>query len=182
MGPSGSGKDSLMKWVMLNKNDNLCLRWSQRLVTRDNREAKFQEDMDQFINEDQFEALRSQNLLAMHWTAHDFSYGIKRSELLSQSQDEWVLINGSRAYFAKARTLFPELKAIHITASHDILQKRLLARARESEEAINSRLSRAEVYQPQESDAWLEVKNDGELEAGGQVILAYLTQLKNEPS
>jgi len=178
MGPSGSGKDSLMKWVMLHKNDALCLRWAQRLVTRDNRSIEMQEGTDRFVSEDEFDALLAQDMLAMYWRAHEFSYGIEFTQLLPTTEGELVLINGSRAYYPQAKSLFPELTAIHVTASPAILEQRLLARAREPVEAISKRLQRAELFKPQENDALLEIQNHFELEQSGLVILEYLNKLK----
>ena len=174
MGPSGSGKDSLMKWVMQHKEPDLNLRWAHRWVTRENNDHG---GTDQFITNERFEELRSNHLLAMDWSANDISYGIESAQLEFKHDHELIFINGSRAYFNHARSLYPELLAIHVSASLETLEGRLLARGRESEASIAKRLKRAELMAVEPDESILEVRNDGELERSGQMVLTYLQNL-----
>jgi ribose 1,5-bisphosphokinase len=174
MGPSGSGKDSLMKWVMQHKEPDFNLRWAPRWVTRENNDH---EGTDQSITNERFDELRSSHLLAMDWSANGIRYGIEKVQLEFKHDHELIFINGSRAYFYHARSLYPDLLAIHVRASLETLESRLLGRARESIASIAERLKRAEmmVFEPEESI--LEVRNDGEIEISGQRVLNYLQNL-----
>jgi len=176
MGPSGSGKDSTMKWVMQNKDSDLNLRWVKRCVTR---ELNDHESTDHYITNERFDHLLSNDLLAMNWQAHSIRYGIERSELVFTDQSELILINGSRAYYSVAKRLYPDLLAIHITANLDILEKRLLGRARESAEAIGLRLERARHFPLDPNESILEVINDGNLDESGRIVLDHLYKLIN---
>jgi len=172
MGPSGAGKDSLMRWVMENKSASMKLHWAKRLVTRHWPQG---EGSDEHVSLEDFEKLLENQALAMHWFAHDLHYGILNSELMSHPPDAWLLINGSRAYFSRALELYPQLLAIHITASTPTLEERLNQRARESEDKISSRLTRPQLVKPEGDVPWLDVLNEGDLKDGGQQILSFLS-------
>jgi len=96
-------------------------------------------------------------------------------ELMNNPPDALVLINGSRAYFPKALELYPQLLAIHITASASTLEQRLNQRARESEDQISLRLTRPQLVKPKGDVPWLDVLNEGDLKEGGQQILSFLS-------
>jgi len=166
-----------MKWVMLHKGPELPLRWARRCVTRQTND---QDGSDQFISNGEFEYTLAQNSMAMHWAAHEIRYGIKKIELESNREDELVLINGSRAYFSQAITLYPHLRAIHVSASHETLKRRLLSRARESEHAIANRLLRSELveqFERVEHESVFRIENNGELEQSARLVLNHLMEI-----
>jgi len=172
MGPSGAGKDSLIRWVMENKSASMKLHWAKRLVTRHWPQG---EGCDEHVSLEAFEKLLESQTLGMHWFAHDIHYGILDCELMNNPPDALVLINGSRAYFPKALELYPQLLAIHITASASTLEQRLNQRARESEDQISLRLTRPQLVKPKGDVPWLDVLNEGDLKEGGQQILSFLS-------
>ncbi|MFM9993554.1 MAG: phosphonate metabolism protein/1,5-bisphosphokinase (PRPP-forming) PhnN [Burkholderiaceae bacterium] len=176
IGPSGAGKDSLMKWVLQHKSASMNFHWAKRIVTRHPTEG---EGTDEYVSAESFEKLLSSHMLAMHWSAHDIEYGILKSDLLCIESDTMVFINGSRSYLSQAIELFPKLCAVHITASAKTLEQRLYQRARESQDKILARLSRPELARPDLNIPWLEMLNEGSLEDGGNKILSFLNDIKN---
>ena len=174
MGPSGAGKDSLMKWVLQNKSSSMNFYWAKRIVTRNRPKG---EGTDEYVSLESFEKLLSNQILAMHWSAYDIHYGISKSELLCIEPNTMVFINGSRAYLSRAIELYPKLCAIHITASTNTLEQRLNQRERESKDKILERLSRPQLTRPEVDVPWLEVLNEDNVEDGGAKILSFLNDL-----
>ena len=54
-----------------------------------------------------------------------------------------IVLNGSRAAVSTAREVYPQLQIVQITVPIEILRNRLNNRRRETEQEIESRLSRA---------------------------------------
>jgi ribose 1,5-bisphosphokinase len=72
-----------------------------------------------------------------------------------------------------AKLRFPGLTVLHITAPSDVLRARLFSRARENQQAIEDRLSRAQSFVPEPQD--MSLSNDGNL-ADGLAMLKNLLQ------
>ncbi len=138
IGPSGSGKDSLLDSARDELNRRGC-RVVQRVITRS---AEAVGEAAQAVTAEQFLAMQAQGDFALSWQANGLHYGIPRhiDEWLEEGLD--VLVNGSRAHLPQARQRYPDLLAILLTVSDDILRQRLLARGRESLADIEARLQR----------------------------------------
>ena len=128
-----------------------------------------------------FAALCSEHAFALHWQANGLGYGVRHAQLAPLAQGHWVLLNGSRAYLPEALARFPDLVAVHITASPQVLRERLLARGRETNEEVEARVQRALAYTPPPGAASLEVHNDGALGDAGQRLLSVLEDLPGWP-
>lgn len=174
MGPSGAGKDSIMKWMESHPRQGLTARRINRYVTR---QTLVDQGTDRYVSDEEFDALVKNDDLAMHWSAHDFKYGIKACDLKSKHDHEFLLINGSRAYFSIAQSLFTNLVGIHVLANQATLEQRLLSRARESVESISNRLHRNEHVQALNQGAWIDVQNDGKLEESAQWVWDHLLRI-----
>jgi len=138
MGPSGSGKDSLLDAARerLAERDCVIVR---RVITR-SAEAVGEDAIG--VTPAEFDQQEAAGAFALSWRANGLAYGIPRQidDWLAAGQD--VLVNGSRAYLAEARQRYPELLAILLQVDEAALRQRLLARARESAEQIEARLAR----------------------------------------
>ena len=138
IGPSGSGKDSLLDAAREPLAERGC-RIARRVITR-SAEAAGEEA--QAVSAEQFATMQAQGAFAMSWQANGLCYGIPRMV------DEWlaggvdVLVNGSRAYLPQARARYPDLQVILLTVDPAVLRERLLARGRESLPQIEERLAR----------------------------------------
>jgi len=108
IGPSGSGKDSLID-ASRERLAAAGVEIARRVITRS---AEAKGEAAHGVTPEQFETLRAQGAFAMHWHANGLDYGI------AQQVDEWmaagraVLVNGSRAYLAEARQRYPNLLAL----------------------------------------------------------------------
>ncbi|WP_137817393.1 phosphonate metabolism protein/1,5-bisphosphokinase (PRPP-forming) PhnN [Pseudomonas sp. 2FG] len=138
IGPSGSGKDSLLQAARATLEAGGC-RIVRRVITRS---AEAVGEDAQPVTPEQFDRLEAEGAFAMSWRANGLAYGIPKQidGWLAAGHD--VLVNGSRAYLPQARQRYPNLLAILLTVDSEVLRQRLLARGRESVEEIEARLAR----------------------------------------
>lgn len=157
MGPSGSGKDSLLQALRARQESTVLV--AHRYITRP-ADAGCENHV--ALNLQEFALRQRYGLFAMDWQANGQHYalGIEIDSWLTQGMK--VVVNGSRAYLDTARrrygaALFP----VCLTVSQETLRSRLLLRGREDSAQIDARLLRAMDYHPQRC-AYL--SNDGALE------------------
>jgi len=186
IGPSGSGKDSLID-AAREQLTAAGVKIARRIITRS---AEAKGEAAQGVTAQQFEAMRAQGAFAMNWQANGLNYGI------AQHVDQWleagsaVLVNGSRAYLAEARRRYPDLLAVLIDVKPQVLRQRLLARGRETPDEIEQRLARNAGLQAFDDPAVHVLDNSTTLEAAvtglfkllhDEGVIPYLTQPATEP-
>ncbi|WP_161866382.1 phosphonate metabolism protein/1,5-bisphosphokinase (PRPP-forming) PhnN [Pseudomonas yangonensis] len=142
MGPSGSGKDSLLQAARAPLEAHGC-RFARRVITR-SAESVGEDALG--VSPAEFERLEGEGAFALSWHANGLAYGIPREidDWLSAGQD--VLINGSRGHLEAARQRYPDLLAILLHVDEAVLRQRLLARGRETPEQIEQRLARSREF------------------------------------
>jgi ribose 1,5-bisphosphokinase len=138
IGPSGSGKDSLLDAARARLAERGC-RIVRRVITR-SAEAVGEAALG--VSPQQFAELEAQGAFALSWHANGLSYGIPREidDWLAAGDD--VLINGSRGHLQNARVRYPNMRVVLLTVDQSVLRSRLLARGRESVAEIDARLAR----------------------------------------
>lgn len=164
VGPSGAGKDTLIRGALAARPD---LRLVRRVITRPTEAGG--EDFEG-VTPQEFQARRDRGDFALHWEAHGLSYGIPGTQIATPGD---VIFNGSRAALPSAIRAFPGLSVILITAPPTILADRLARRSRETADDIRTRLSRARFEMPP-GIAYRTVQNDGTPEQGIARLLAAL--------
>lgn len=168
VGPSGAGKDTLIRGALAARPD---LRLVRRVITRPT--ASGGEDFDG-VTADTFRLRRDRGDFALHWEAHGLSYGIPKAQLDAPGD---VIFNGSRAALPLAVRAFPGLNVILITAPIAILADRLAQRGRESAADIRARLSRA-TFEIPEGFAFKTILNDTSPEIGTARLVAALQPVR----
>ncbi|KFF43214.1 MULTISPECIES: phosphonate metabolism protein/1,5-bisphosphokinase (PRPP-forming) PhnN [Pseudomonas] len=138
IGPSGSGKDSLLDAARLRLQARGC-RMVRRVITRS---AEAVGEAAQGVSPQEFARMDAEGAFALSWQANGLSYGIPREidEWLAAGDD--VLVNGSRAHLAQTRERYPTLLVLLLTVDQAVLRQRLIARGRESLADIEERLAR----------------------------------------
>ncbi|MEX5541925.1 phosphonate metabolism protein/1,5-bisphosphokinase (PRPP-forming) PhnN [Pseudomonas poae] len=138
IGPSGSGKDSLLDAARSRLVERGC-RIVRRVITRS---AEAVGEAAQGVSAQQFATLQAQGAFALSWHANGLSYGIPREidDWLAAGED--VLVNGSRAHLAQTRERYPQAQVLLLTVDQAVLRQRLIARGRESLADIEERLAR----------------------------------------
>jgi len=175
MGPSGSGKDSLLQAASEPLEARGC-RIVRRVITR-SAEAVGEDAL--AVTAEEFEQLRRNGAFALHWQANGLHYGIPKQidEWLEAGED--VLVNGSRGYLSEARKRYPQLQAVLLTVTLPVLRQRLLARGRETVEEIEARLARnAQFRSAAEQDEVLILDNSGPLEQTVQRLLQLIDRVE----
>jgi ribose 1,5-bisphosphokinase len=138
IGPSGSGKDSLLDAARPRLAERGC-RIVRRVITRS---AEAVGEAAQGVSPEQFAAMEAEGAFALSWQANGLSYGIPREidDWLAAGHD--VLVNGSRAHLAQTRARYPTLLVLLLTVDQAVLRQRLISRGRESLADIEARLAR----------------------------------------
>ncbi|OYW92530.1 MAG: phosphonate metabolism protein/1,5-bisphosphokinase (PRPP-forming) PhnN [Pseudomonadales bacterium 32-61-5] len=169
MGPSGSGKDSLMDAARERLTEG-GVRIARRVITRS---AEAVGEDAEAVSEDEFKRLEASGAFAMSWRANGLAYGIpvQIDQWLADGND--VLVNGSRGYLPRARQRYPDLLATLLSVSPEVLRQRLLARQRETLEQIEQRLARNARFMESPDNLQL-LDNSGDIELTVQELLRIL--------
>lgn len=168
VGPSGAGKDTLIRGALAARPD---LKLVRRVISRPTEAGG--EAFDGVTPED-FARRQTRGDFALSWQAHGLSYGLPRDQLTGPGD---VLFNGSRAALPEAARLFPGLRVILVTAPDIVLAARLAARGRETAAEIRARLGRA-AFQMPDGFAFQTVINDAAPEVGIARLLAALQPVR----
>ena len=168
VGPSGAGKDSLMRLAVAERPDIVAAR---RVITRP---PDTTEDFET-VEESDFNARRRAGQFALSWTVHGLMYGVSAMVEKDLSAGRHVLANLSRSVIDQARQRFRPFQVLVVDAPAEILAKRLAARGREDAADIQARLRRAAYHRPEGRDVTV-IDNGGDLRAGEAAFIAALPQ------
>ncbi len=181
MGPSGSGKDSLIDAAREQLQARGC-EVVRRVITR-SAEAVGEDALS--VSRERFDSLNEEGAFALSWQANGLDYGIP------VQLDNWlnagrhVLVNGSRGYLDQARKRYPALLAIMLRVDTAVLRQRLLARGRETPEDISARLKRNDLFISSVSALEAQhvhvLDNSAALEVGVQRLLALIDEANALP-
>lgn len=169
IGPSGSGKDSVIDAAREQLHAH-GVEIARRVITRS---AEAKGEAAHGVTPERFQAMLQAGEFALSWQANGLAYGIP------VQMDAWlaggrsVLVNGSRAYLPMARCRYPDLLAVGLTVSAQALRQRLLARGRESLDDIEQRLARNAAL-PAYDAAVQVIDNSGSLNAAVAALLEVL--------
>ena len=139
MGPSGSGKDSLLS-ALRPRLRGLPVAFARRYISRP---ACAGGEQHMALSAGSILSMEAQGRLAMRWSSHGCQYGIGRSIDGSLEHGICVIVNGSREYLPEALRRYPDLLPVLVEVEPAILRQRLLARGREQGKDLEERLQRA---------------------------------------
>jgi ribose 1,5-bisphosphokinase len=166
VGPSGSGKDTLLEAARRALADDPRYRFVRRVITRP---ADAGGEAHEAVTPKEF----ARRDFALQWRAHGLSYGIPADVVDDIGRGLVVVASVSRTVIAEAARQFPA-RVIEVTAPADVLAARLVSRARENAQDIAARLAR-NVAVPDRVHAET-VMNDASLEEGVARFLAALNR------
>lgn len=160
VGPSGAGKDTILRHLEARLPLDADIAIARRYITRP---ADPDGERHIPVTQAAYAALQSSDAFVLGWESHGLLYGIGREILSCLDAGMSVVVNGSRAHVKDARSRFAgSLSVVLVTASPDVLAKRLAARNRETRDEIAARLARnAEIADDVAPD--LAIRNDGDL-------------------
>lgn len=139
VGPSGAGKDTLLRLARAACIDDNSVVFPRRVVTR---ESSADED-NIAVTPDEFRRAREHGDYAMHWDAHGHSYALSTEINDHIRAGRTVVANVSRTVVGGLRQTYANVVVIAVTAPPDVLAARLAARARHSDGNIAERLTRS---------------------------------------
>jgi ribose 1,5-bisphosphokinase len=159
VGPSGAGKDALIRGLAARLGEADGVIYARRVVTRS---ADAHEDHDT-LAESEFVTARARGRFALSWAAHDLHYGVPREIEAHLAAGGVVVCNVSRGVIDEVRRRYARSLVVLVTARPDALAARLAARGRDDGVSRRKRLDRAaalkDAFAP---DATID--NDGALD------------------
>lgn len=139
VGPSGAGKDTLLRLAQAACADDHDIVFPRRVVTR----ASSADEDNIALSPDEFARARDHGDFAVHWDAHGHSYALPLEINDDIRAGRAVVVNVSRTVIAALRGTYANVVVVAITAPPDVLAQRLAARARHSDGNIADRLVRS---------------------------------------
>lgn len=175
VGPSGSGKDTLIDGArtVLEPTDRYV--FARRVVTRPAGSPG--EDHESATEEDFARSVALGNFL-ISWNAHGLHYGLPASLMVALERGQNVIANGSRAVITELVERVPRLVVVEVVAPPELLAARIAGRGRETGAAIDGRVAR-NVAQWPSSVKTVTVRNDGTTAVGIERFLAALESCAN---
>jgi phosphonate metabolism protein PhnN/1,5-bisphosphokinase (PRPP-forming) len=168
VGPSGAGKDSVMRGARAALADRRDVVFPRRVITRP-PDASGGEDHEPCAP-DVFRQRVAAGDFALHWQANGLDYGVPEAIDRDLAAGKAVVVNVSRAIVADTEVRYPGLCVCVVTASAAVRAGRLQQRGRESVADIASRLERATAFTVAARHV-REIDNDGPLEASVALLV-----------
>jgi ribose 1,5-bisphosphokinase len=173
VGPSGAGKDTLLRLVRGRLAGNDWFLFPRRTVTRP---ADASEDSAS-VSATAFEEGAKSGAFVLYWQAHGHHYGIPAETDVAVRAGKTVVLNVSRQVIPTARRRYAATVVIVVDAPIEARAARLAARDRESPEEVRARLERvAPGFDPSEAD--LVVDNSGAPEPAAELIVRRLRDIR----
>jgi ribose 1,5-bisphosphokinase len=173
VGPSGAGKDTLLRFAREKMTGEPGFRFPRRSVTRP---ASAHEDHARLSEDDYDQGLRA-GRFALAWRAHGLGYAIDDTVLASLTAGDLVVCNVSREAITAARRNFPRIAIVLVTARESELARRLMARGRETSADIDARLARNRaLFDPAQADFIID--NSGPPALAGEELVSILHALR----
>lgn len=143
VGASGAGKDTLIAGARAHLAGDPNFVFPYREITRP-AEAGGEDHVP--VSREEFDQRCAESAYALAWDAHGLGYGIPAGIADDLAHGRTVVVNVSRTVIAVARTRFPNLLIINVTAPVRILAERLAARGRESADDVARRIDRSGAF------------------------------------
>lgn len=167
VGPSGAGKDTLLRLARDALGPDPRFVFPRRLVTR----APSTHEDNVALTEAAFAAGAAAGAYALHWRAHGLGYAIPGETLDQARAGRVVVCNVSRRIVAQARETLPDVGVVAVTAAPEVLAQRLAARARPEDGDLRTRLDRV-VPIVAECTIW----NDRDPDSAAAALVAHLLE------
>jgi len=139
VGPSGAGKDTLLRLAQAACADDHDIVFPRRVVTR----VSSADEDNIALSPDEFARARDHGDFAVHWDAHGHSYALPLEINDDIRAGRAVVANVSRTVIGALRQNYANVVVVAITAPPDVLAQRLAARARNTDGNIADRLARS---------------------------------------
>lgn len=168
VGPSGAGKDTLLRHFKKNQYADNQPIVAHRYITRPVREN---DENHVELSEFDFNRRKKSELFLFDWQSHGNQYAIGKEVKKWVKAGQNVIINGSRLYLNSAREIYPKMVPVWLSVSEEILRQRLLDRGRETSKEIENRIHRNRKLEKLKLNNCTYINNDQSIEDTiGQII------------
>jgi len=171
VGPSGAGKDTLLRLAQAACAEDHNVVFPRRVVTR----ASSADEDNIAVSPDEFSRARDRGDFAVHWDAHGHSYALPLEINVNIRAGRTVVANVSRTVIGALRQTYANVVVVAITAPPEVLAQRLAARARNSDGNIADRLARG--VDDASANADVTILNAGSADSHGRQLVRVI---KNE--
>lgn len=171
MGPSGAGKDTLLRHARKILAGRKVL-FARRYITRPLPVGAGRSDEKHVpLSEEEFLRKRDEGFFVLHWESHGLYYGIGQEINAALMQGHVVVVNGSREYLPEAMRRYPDLLPVLVDAAPEVLRARLRDRGREHGADLEERLRGASL--PVDAQC-VRIDNSGPLENALETLVTLL--------
>jgi phosphonate metabolism protein PhnN/1,5-bisphosphokinase (PRPP-forming) len=139
VGPSGAGKDTLIRAARERLAAYPRFIFVRRMVTRD---ADPEAEDHETISRAEFERGRAVGDYALCWEAHGLGYALPYAVTDAVREGHVAVANVSRRVIAEAKDRFPGCRVLLVDAAAEVRANRLAGRGRETGAEIAARLAR----------------------------------------
>lgn len=165
-GPSGAGKDSLLRRAQEKNNHTARIVFPRRTVTR--LVSGFEEH--DTATPEEFDRTLASGGFAFWWDAHGLKYGLAASIDEDIRAGHCVVCNVSRTVIPGLRDRYSHVVAVLVTAPQDVLLERLAARARTTDGDLSQRMARSAKVSD-DLDVDIVIENIGSIDDGARKLL-----------
>lgn len=177
VGPSGAGKDSVMRRACGMLSGDPRVHFIRRAITRP-RDEVGEDHMP--VDEAAFCAMSEAGRFALRWQAHGNFYGIPVEADAMIAAGSVVVANLSRTVLRELPRRYRNHVVVEITAAPEILARRIATRGRESEAEIADRLARkiaAEAF-----PGTIVIDNGGDLDEAAAAFAGLIRRQLTPPA
>jgi ribose 1,5-bisphosphokinase len=139
VGPSGAGKDTVLRLARERLDGDPRFLFPRRLITRAPDPWEDHEPIDWPA----FERGEAEGAFALSWRAHGLGYALPGHALAEVRAGRVAACNVSRERVELARQSLPNVVVVEVTASPETLAARIEARGRETGPGVRQRVLRA---------------------------------------
>jgi ribose 1,5-bisphosphokinase len=173
VGPSGAGKDTLLRLACDHFRGDAGIVFPRRIVTR----APSPDEDNEALSKADFTAAAVAGRFAFSWSAHGLEYALGASVDDHLRCGRTAVCNVSRSIVGALRRRYAALHVVLVTAPPDLLEARLAARGRTSDGAIGARIAHAAPPQ-RDLAPDLVIENVGHPNAGAMQLIAAIGELR----
>lgn len=170
VGPSGSGKDSLISYARERLAGNAGILFARRVITRPSDPAAEAHDT---LGEAAFLEAEAAGAFALSWRSHGLCYGIPSTVDETIRAGGVVVANASRGVVGDVRARYASAIPVLVTVSPQVLASRLAGRGRETADEIAARIARNADYAGFDERCHV-IDNSGALEDAGERFVRFL--------
>ena len=173
VGPSGSGKDSLLDYAKNQLVGDERILFVRRCITR--KDGDPNEDHQSMSIVD-FQKAEMQGRFVISWGAHGLYYGLPVEILDHLAKGGVAIANGSRKTIPNLKQSFANLLVVNLVVDPEILAQRLARRGRESALEIKDRLARTAAIAQETlfGEETIHLDNSGALDVAGNRLVSIL--------